>query len=89
LVVTHSARLSDLPAIEPGATGKEADVPLYEIVLLYPDRDETRVTDKAPIPGSTIQVAGRHWLVFEAAKDAPLRFLLRPTGRSASKASVA
>ena len=58
-------------------------MPLYEIVLVYPDRDETRVTDKLPIPGSTIQVAGRVWLVVEApppVKDAPMRFLLRPTG---------
>jgi hypothetical protein len=67
-------------------------VPLYEIVLLYPDRDETWVTDKPLMPGSTAQVAGRQWLVFEAraaGKDAPLRFLLRPAGRSAAEASAA
>jgi hypothetical protein len=38
-------------------------MPLYEVVLRYPDRDEVRLTDQVLRAGETVSVAGDLWRV--------------------------
>jgi hypothetical protein len=38
-------------------------MPLYELVLRYPDRDEVRLTDVPPDVGETLRIAGELWTV--------------------------
>jgi hypothetical protein len=46
-------------------------MPVYEIVLRYPHRDELRVTNEGPEPhsGDVLRIDGREWVV--AAEDTP------------------
>ncbi len=58
-------------------------VPLYEIVLRFPDRDEIRLTDRNGFGiGKKISVAGRRFLVTgeepPELPDAEERFVLEP-----------
>jgi hypothetical protein len=36
-------------------------MPLYEIVLRYPDRDEVRITDRDPRKDGVVRVGGLRW----------------------------
>jgi hypothetical protein len=38
-------------------------VPLYEVVLRFPDREEIRVTDRLLVVGTTIVIGAYEWLV--------------------------
>jgi hypothetical protein len=58
-------------------------VPLYEIVLRFPDRDEIRLTDRNGYrTGDEIVIAGRRFVVTglgpPAAPHAESRFVLEP-----------
>jgi hypothetical protein len=68
-------------------------VPLYEIVLRFPDREEIRLTDRNGYrDGQEVVVAGRCFLVTgseqpQAARAAG-RFVLEPRGRSPGRRQV-
>jgi hypothetical protein len=56
-------------------------VPLYEIVLRFPDRDEIRLTDRNGYRGGEeVAIAGRRYLITgtEPAVSADDRFVLEP-----------
>jgi hypothetical protein len=68
-------------------------VPLYEIVLGSPDRDEIRLTDRNGYHhGQEVVIAGRRFLVTgrEQARAASVRggFVLVPCGRSPERRQV-
>jgi hypothetical protein len=69
-------------------------VPLYEIVLRFPDRDEIRLTDQNDYrTGEEIQIAERSYLVTgtepPAALRAEARFVLEPCDERPDRAPVA
>ena len=43
-------------------------MPLYEVVLRFPDREEVRLTDDPPPLDSLVDIAGRRWRVQQAAR---------------------
>jgi hypothetical protein len=68
-------------------------VPLYEIVLRFPDRDEIRLTDRNGYrDGQEVVIAGRRFLVTgreqPRAASAAGRFVLEPRGSSPGRRRV-
>ena len=61
-------------------------MPLYEIVLCYPDRDEVRFTDHDPREDGEVRINGMVWpIVSETAPVGPIaewRFLVSRDDRS-------
>ncbi|HEV8460922.1 MAG TPA: hypothetical protein VGQ38_09450 [Gaiellaceae bacterium] len=65
-------------------------MPLYEIVLRFPDRDEIRLTDyNGYQDGEEVVIAGRRFLVTGSEQprtaSAAGRFVLEPHGSSATR----
>jgi hypothetical protein len=58
-------------------------MPLYEIVLRYPERDKVVLSETPLQTGKTVEIAGRRWLVFDSFVPSPdanrVRFVCRPT----------
>lgn len=51
-------------AARPGQRGRNRPVPLYELVLRFPDRDEIRITDRNGYRvGDELTIAGRGFIV--------------------------
>ena len=70
------------------------DMPLYEIVLRFPDREaEVRLTDRALVVGERIVIANRNWdVVLErkpANADAAAGFLCEPSRERRGRAIAA
>ncbi len=68
-------------------------MPLYEIVLRFPDRDEIRLTDRNGYgDGQEVVIAGRLYLVTgrerPRAANAAERFVLEPCGSSPGRRAV-
>jgi hypothetical protein len=63
--------------------GALTEVPLFEVVLRFPDRDEVRITDREGFrPGETVVIESRRFRVVETARPsnprADERFVLEP-----------
>ncbi|MGH3135181.1 MAG: hypothetical protein ACRDPV_01640 [Gaiellaceae bacterium] len=58
-------------------------MPLYEIVLRYPEREKVVLSEIPLQTGKTVEIAGRHWLVFDSLAPSSegnrVRFVCRPT----------
>ena len=68
-------------------------MPLYEIVLRFPDREEIRLTDRNGYhDGQEVVIAGRRFLVTGSeqpwAASAAGRFVLEPHGWSPGRRQV-
>jgi len=50
---------------------------LYEVVLTFPDHEEVRITDRAPVVGDLIQIDGREWQVILEREPAGIRATAR------------
>ena len=57
--------------ISTGARARRHRIPLYEILLRYPDRDTVVLSETPLQPGRTVQLAGRKWYVFDS--ESPYR----------------
>ena len=67
-------------------------MPLYEIVLRYPERDKVVLSEIPLQTGKTVEIAGRHRLVFDSLAPSSdgnrVRFVCRPTDERSGNASA-
>jgi hypothetical protein len=57
-------------------------MPLYEIVLRYPDRDEVRLTDRDPRDDGHVRINGSRWPIIAhkpgSTPRVEYRYIVRP-----------
>jgi hypothetical protein len=65
---------------------------LYEIVLCYPNREHVVLSETPLDPGSTVELAGRSWIVLESIRPMQnaqrIRFICGLSDDSAASAKT-